>query len=365
MMTTAISFSILDVPFRVVGTPDDLAYIHAFANAYEDMAGAPMRTPITVSVERASVPTAPTATSCWVHRSKHHYWNIRGIEYAPDAVRWLNRPVWTHCPSDHDVIVTTAPTVSPAMAGEAAWHVCRNLALYHRDPRNAMLLHASAVTLHNRGIIFLGAVSAGKTTFMTEAVITHGATPLANDRVLVGLGAPLMLTSWPSYASFTEGTLLDYELLRHAALDYENGCFPYRTQTWGTTFSRRYTKDAKRIYPMHWFTVASSRRYRRHAQLGALVLSQLSPNIAVPSVTRVSLNDETNREHLVTLLQQECFDAREPSFQAWHGLPLPHGSADAATLVAALASQTVPVYRLVAPAPGFRSALDDLLGMLS
>lgn len=364
-MTTTISFAILDVPFRVVGASDDLAYIHAFVDAYDGTVSAERRSPVTVSVARAIVPSISSAATCCVHRSKHGYWNIRGTEYAPDAVRWHNRPICTVCIPGGDVIVTASPSASPAVAGEAAWHVCRNLALYHRNPRNAKLLHASAVSVRDQAILFIGAVSAGKTTLMTEAVIAHGAAPLANDRVLVDLGAPMTVLSWPSYASFTEGTLLDYESLRQAALEYESGRFPYRTQSWGSTMSRSYTKDAKRIYPMHWFTVASSQRYRPRAQLGALVLSHLSPDIAAPSVTRLRLDDDCTRQCLVGLLEQECFDRNEPSFYPWHGLPLPRGSPSATALVTALLNQGVPVYRLMAPAPEFRYALDDLLGMLS
>jgi len=361
---TTISFAILDVPFRVVGASDDLAYIHAFVDAY-DSATTAKRSPVTVYVERAIASLMPSVATCWVHRSKHRYWNIRGTEYAPDAVRWHNRPVCTVRIPGGDVIVNASSAVSPAATGEATWHVCRNLALYHRNPCNAKLLHASAVLVQDNAILFTGAVSAGKTTLMTEAVMTHGATPLANDRVLVDLGTPITVLSWPSYASFTEGTLLDYESLRHAALDYENGHFPYRTQLWGNAISRCYTKDAKRIYPMHWFTVASSHRYCLRAQLGGLVLSHLSPDIAAPTITRLHLDDDCTRQCLVSLLEQECFDRYEPSFYPWHGLPLPHGSPSAAALVTALLEQGVPVYRLTAPARGFRFAFHDLLGMLT
>jgi hypothetical protein len=364
-MTKTISFSILDVPFRVVGAAGDLAYIHAFIDAYEGAFSAAKRPPVTVSVRRGATPSVSRAATCWVHHSKHGYWNICGTAYAPGAVRWHNRPVSTACAPGGDVIVTTAPSVSPAVTGEAAWHVCRNLALYARDPRNTKLLHASAVAVRGRAILFTGAVSAGKTTFMTEAVIGHGATPIANDRVLVDIGAPLAVVSWPSYASFTEGTLLDYEPLRQAAIDYENGHFAYRTHSWGGAISRRYTKDAKRTYPMQWFTTASSRLYRARAQLGALVVSQLSPDIATPSVTPLRLGDDHARRCLVELLEQECFDGSEPSFCPWHGLLLPQGSPSATALVTALRDQDVPVYRLMARAPGFHSALEDLLGALA
>lgn len=363
-MTTSISFAILDIPFRVVGAPDDLRYILWFVDAYDGAVSAVTGSPVTVSVARATTPSIPSPPTCWVHRSKHRYWDIRGTEYAPGAVRWHNRSVCTVCVPGGDVIVTTSPTVSPAVTGEAAWHVCRNLALYHRNPRNTKLLHASAVSIRDSAILFVGGVSAGKTSFMTEAVIKHGAAPLANDRVLVDMGDPLMALSWPSYASFTEGTLLDYEPLRQAALDYEGGRFPYRTHSWGNTISRCYTKNAKRIYPMHWFTIASSRRYQRRAPLGALVLSHLSPDIAAPSVTRLCLEDDRERQHLVALLEKECFDRHEPSFRPWHGLPLPQGSPGATALVTALRDQDVSVYRLTAPAPGFGSAFQDLVEML-
>jgi hypothetical protein len=362
--TTAISFDILDVAFRMVGMPDDLAYADTFVGAYADTV-TPQGLPVAVSVERApALPVEATPRSCWVHRSKHRYWDIRGTACAPGTVCWHNRPVSTRCIGGRHVVVTTSPSVSPAVTGEAAWHVCRNLALYHREPRKAKLLHASAVAFGDCGILFIGEVSAGKTTLMTQAVLTHGATPVANDRVLVTLDTPVAVTSWPSYASFTEGTLLDYEPLGRAARDYERGRFPYRTQTWGDTISRQYTKDAKRIFPMHWFTVASSHTYRRHARLGALVLSRLSPNVGTPHIARLDLSDGRTREELISLVQRESFDTHEPSFYPWHGLPLPQGAAQAAALVTAIASQDIPVYRFVAPAPGFKAAFDDLLGTL-
>jgi hypothetical protein len=360
-------FSILDVTVQLIGDRVDLAYAGAFLDAYDSPRAGPSCPAMTVSVGRTKqlANDRGPARELWVHRSKHPYWNVRGVRAGRRAVRWLNRPIVSSLTGDAGAEVRSPVGASAEMTGEAAWHVCRNLALYLRDARAGKLLHASAAVLDGRCVMFVGAVSAGKTTLMTETVLAHGAQPLANDRVLVNVGTPLQAVSWPSYASFTEGTLLDYEPLRRAALDYEAGGFGHRTQTWTGALSHRYGKDAKRTYPMSWFSKAVGRAYRRSAPVGAIVLSRLSPDVGRPFVQPVDLDDAGERAAVAQLLSHECFDDAEPSFCPWHDLSLPAGAPDATLLLDELIAQQVPVYRLQTGPASLRATLADLIGGLS
>ena len=361
-MTGVRDFTILDVGVSVSGDPSDLEYVGAFVDAYEP----PRRpaAPIQVRVEarREHLPPASDAgdDSLWVHRSKHRYWDIRAVGTRAVFVRWLNRPVAVGV-NGRSAQVATPAEATPEMTGEAAWHVCRSLALYSRDARMGKLLHASAVVVDGRAVLFVGDVSAGKTTLMTAAVLDHGAVPLSNDRVLVRLGTPLSAHSWPSYASFTEGTLLDRAPLAEAARAYEAGRTGHRTQTWGATLRRAYTKDVKRVYPMTWFCGTVGRRYRRSAPLGAIVISTLAARVPAPAVRWLDLDDDEQRQRLVDLLERECFDAIEPSFRPWHGLELPTGAPRAAGLVERLRADAVPVLTLTASAPDYRAHLSSAL----
>ena len=360
----SLDFAVLDVRLRATADPEDLAYIRAFTDAYEpDERSNAARPHVEVSAVRAERPgglVEADGRDVWVHRSKHPYWNVRGRRIAPACVRWLNRPVVSVRDGERSGRVITAPDAAAAMTGEAAWHVCRSLALYARDARAGKLLHASAVALGGRCLLFVGRVSAGKTTLMTEAVLRHGAVPVANDRVLLAADGSRVV-SWPSYASFTEGTLLDYDPLARAAHDYEEGRFPYRTQTWGPTLTRRYGKDAKRVYPMTWFAEATGTHYLRSAPLGAIVVTRLEPGLARDVLERTDLGDPGEREALAALLDAECFDGDEPSFCPWHELPLPSGGVTGGHAVEALRARGVPVYRFAASTSRFRSRLEQLL----
>jgi hypothetical protein len=354
-------FSILDVGVSVSGEAADLGYADAFVDAYASE-GPPAGKPrVRVEITRGEDDglTSPTGGGVWVHHSKHDYWNIRGWG-VPGSVRWLGRPVRTTC-EGMSARVITPPNTSSAVTGESGWHICRSVALYARDPRPGKLLHASAVAIGDKAVAFVGGVSAGKTTLMTEAVLRHRADPLANDRLFVRAGNPPMAVSWPSYASYTEGTLLHYEKLHYAALAYEAGKTGPRTQTWGRRLRRRYTKDAKRVFPMRWLTDAVGRPYRREAPLAAVIVSTVSPDVAEADVTRLNLADGRARSALVALIERESFDAAEPSFCPWHGLRLPGGAMSAEGLVTELRHAAIPVLRLQAPAPGFEPYLERAL----
>jgi len=354
-------FSILDVGVSVSGAAADLGYVDAFVDAYAPE-GNPARKPavkveITREVDDGLI--SPTGGELWVHHSKHKYWNIRGWG-VPGSVRWMSRPIRTTS-EGLSARVSTPPDTSSAVTGESGWHICRSVALYARDPRPGKLLHASAVVVGDKAVAFVGGVSAGKTTLMTEAVLRHRADPLANDRLFVRPGNPPVAVSWPSYASYTEGTLLHYEELHDAALAYEAGKISVRTQAWGRKLRRIYTKDAKRAFPMLWLTNAVGRPYRREAPLAAVIVSTVSPDVAEPDITPLPLAEGRARKALAALIERESFDAAEPSFCPWHGLRLPGGAMSAEELVAELRQAAIPVLRLRAPAPGFEPYLERAL----
>jgi hypothetical protein len=219
--------------------------------------------------------------------------------------------------------------------------------VYLRPAAAGNLLHASAVEVSGRAVLFVGEVSAGKTTLLTEATVAHGARPLSNDRVLVTAGDPPLALSWPSYASFCEGTLLAYPALREAAERYEEDDHPYRTQRWLRALAPSFGKEEKRAYPMRWFTDAVGTRFSPGAAFGALVAARLDPRASAWSLERLELERPGPRGAVLRLLRRNCFDTFEPSFCPWHGLPPAHGAPPLERLVERLRAARTPVLRLV------------------
>jgi hypothetical protein len=198
-------------------------------------------------------------------------------------------------------------------------------------------LHASAVALKHRCAIFVGETFSGKTTLFTEAVLSADALPVANDRV--SIDAALRVHSWPSYASYCEGTLLRYPPLHAAALDYERDSCAFRTRRWSAPVSNSFSIHQKRIYPMGWFAAAAGRKYQRAAPLAAIVLPRVSKDALSLSIRAVG------REALLDRLEASSFESREPSFLPWHGLSRPPASATSA-LVANVLESGVPAFEL-------------------
>ncbi|KQR11669.1 hypothetical protein [Cellulomonas sp. Leaf334] len=262
-----------------------------------------------------------------VHRSKHSYWSLSGdlLETSPRTVRFAGRGVAVTSEAADRWRVAAQPWAKPSVVGEAVFHVQRSVALYRRDSATGPLLHASGVLGRDgRAVLFTGSVSAGKTTLLTEAVVTYGAVPLTNDRAWLRIDADVTVQSWPSYASFCEGTLITYPVLRGAAERFESERDnPLRTTAHPEPLRYAFDKDTKRIYPMSWFTDATNTRFVPSATLGTLVLSRLEVARGASELRELDLTHDVDRRMLVDVLQDESFDSHEPSFLPWHGLPMP------------------------------------------
>jgi hypothetical protein len=353
--SAAATTSILGVRFRLAAErEDDLAYVHAFMDAYEGPDDEAADAKVAIEVARGPLPAPAGGATVQVHSSKHAYWNFAGtvVSTEPRIVVWDGKGVAVRLEPPDRAHVTVDPALPAARAGEAVFHLCRSLALYLRRADRGNLVHASAVECEGRTVLFSGGVNAGKSTLCAESVLRHGCRPLANDRVLLSAGEPPVAVSWPSYSSFAEGTLLDYPELEEAARDYERPSCPYRTQTWGDRLSRAYTKDVKRVYPMAWFAGAAGTRFVRRAPLGLLLLVRLKEG------GRATL--EPADVSAAAELADQSFDAAEPSFHPWHGLPAPRGAPPLEDLVQRMRRAGVAVYRYEPAADDLSSLADGL-----
>lgn len=322
--TLQVSYDILDTHFSVTSTtPAHLDYTAAFLGSYAAAPPtAPAATTVHVTVREGRL-DGPARSRVGVHRSKHPHWTVDGDVLAdrPRAVRIVGRgtSVVHHDERAWEILVD--PATAASTAGETIFHALRSIAVWRRDRSAGPLLHASGVLDRSgRAVLFAGAVSAGKTTLLTHAVLHHGATPLTNDRAWV-LDGSTAVRSWPSYASYCEGTLLDHEPLAKAALAFEGPSGDaFRTIDHPGPLRRAYTKDVKRIYPMSWFADAASATYAPAAPLGALVLAHVAPGVERSGIADLDLARDDDRDAVRALLRSQRFDDAEPSFLPWHGL---------------------------------------------
>lgn len=364
------SIDILDSRFLIdCEDPELLRYSAAFDEAYEP--GARASSPhveYQVRVRRtAALLGDENAPIVSVHRTKHAYWNLdaRLVAPAPRRVWWWTRGIVVTFDAGQEWLdIDVVPGWDASSHGEAIFHALRGIALYARSP-GLNLLHASAIDIGGRSVIFVGQTSAGKTTIMTRAALRHEAHPHANDRVAIDAeGATL---SWPSYSSYCEGTLLDYPELRRGAALYERDDCWFRTQRWPRPLERRYTKDCKRVYPMRWFRDACGRGFVRRSRLAAVVLSRLDTDLGHDSLRVLDPSSRAARELVRETLAYNSFDGAEPSFQPWHGLSLAPVERDVDGLVANLYQWRIPLWSLeVRPAnvDTLDSYLDRVKGTL-
>ena len=67
-----------------------------------------------------------------------------------------------------------------------ATRICREIIFQTLIARGFTPIHASAVTIENKGHLFIGKGGSGKSTTMLYNVLYNGASPLANDVVMIG-----------------------------------------------------------------------------------------------------------------------------------------------------------------------------------
>lgn len=352
-----LAFNILGTDVEVTADdPGDLTVSSAFMEAYAERARSPGRRRMEVRVTRSSWIEPNGTDAIAVHRTKHPYWSFDGaiLEQTPRRVAWPSRRITCQV-SAARLDIVAANDLPTAFASESIFHAIRSVALPLRD--SGAMLHASGIVTEGRAMLFCGDVLAGKTTLMSEAVLRHGAVPLANDRVLLTQGAAGGVTahSWPSYASYCEGTLLRYPELESAALEYERPECSYRTQCWPEALARTYDKNRKRIYPMRWFSDTAGCRYATEAPLGALVFPKLALDDRPLSLRRLA-----NAECL-TRLQSLVFRHPDPAFRPWHGIAPREPMQDPADLFTGAA---VPAFEIVVPAAtlsDFRELMDTIV----
>lgn len=347
----------MNTRFRILGVDCDISftheadcnYINAFMDAYEqDSTINPACANLDVYVTRRDELARKSGKRIPIHRTKHAYWTFDGIleDEDPRTVRWEGRGVRCIVSPDGAWLRTEVSSkIPPAYAGESAFHAIRGLALARRA--HGPMLHASAVKLGAHAVAFCGGVGAGKSTLFTESVLRHNALPLSNDRILLKqVDDTCLCYSWPSYASYCEGTLLHYPELRKAAKLYDDGRVDYITQRWDNPLRDAFTKDSKRIYPMRWFSDAAGKSYSRVASLKALAFTTVNPNIRKFSSTPIDPSDPD----CIQFLEDNLFPASDPSFCDWHGLSYTgeiYSPIDTATM---LANTGVKVFRLNVPA---------------
>lgn len=344
-----MELAILGTRFVVdAGRPGWLAVTRAFEDAYEH-AQLPASRRTAVTIRRSAMPSGGLR-SIPVHRSKHRHWTFDGAvqQERPRRVTWPERGVAVDVEPDLSALrVDVADGVDDAFASEAAYHALRGVALYARDTANARLVHAGAVIGRRGAVLFVGGSFSGKTTAATECVLRHGARPLANDRVQLVAGASgVDALSWPSYASFCEGTLRRYDALRRAARAYEVTPPPYRTLRWSADLADAFHRESKRIYPQGWYADAVGARFARRAPVTAIVFVRLDPHVAAPSIETIEADD--GADPLAALLDEHAFDAAEPSFMPWHGIAATHDAGGAVAVARAARSAGVAVRRLTA-----------------
>lgn len=359
--------SVLGVDFRVESSSSMfLSYSLEFMRGYSGKTSVASSPQVEIRVEKnlfSDTGLLRDPIEVGVHKSKHAHWAFSGEVLAeePRTVRWQGRGTTVRRVSSSMWHVSVEPGSDPALVGESLFHLIRSIALYSRDTSAGPLVHASAVLdRRGRAVLFSGSVLAGKTTLLTESVIGHGAVPLTNDRAWIRFGSEADVLTWPSYASFCEGTLLNHPALAKAAEEFERDTNPYRTIRNEGPLLAGFDKDTKRIYPMSWFTDATKTAYASSAPLGSVVLTRLVPGMGRSELRELDLNADTDRANVVDLFERECFDQHEPSFLPWHGMPLPRSPWTAERIVTELAAGRVDVLALEAD-PANLGVLEALL----
>lgn len=312
-------FRILETEFSLDGgDPRWRSYFEAFA---ADYAAAPpvgpcrARWPIHVTAGEPAPPDrearAPIAFHC---SANYPHWNITGhgrpgrLVLAPYGIE-LGFDV------EHGLTVWSCDPPDPR-AAELVFHAARGLALAAGSSGRSVMLHASAVVIAGRALLFAGTKGAGKSTLFIEALTAAGADPLANDRVTLRLDRGAVVESWPSYASYCEGTIADYPALRAAFLAYERSAISAGLTRWGDRFEPDYTQARKRIVPPRFLVESLGRRYQLAAPLGALVMARADPACAGLELARARTTAQLADAELAAIV----FGDDDADFPRWHGL---------------------------------------------
>lgn len=337
-------YTLLDTHFTVeVFTRWILRHSDEFMRAYRDPYEHSTAEINVVKIQQVDYPGEPEGEESArrpVHRSKHPRWSFDAVTHnaTPQWWHWEERGFCVRRVNDDSRSISEdtepdtwqfgiKPNVEPAVVSESLFHLLRSIAIYKRSRRNSHFLHASGVVSPNTGkaVLFTGSVSAGKTTLMTHAVLKANALPLTNDRAWVlceGSNEVCpQIVSWPSYASYCEGTLLNDDRLRSGAVAFEEQNSILRVTKNDRPLQNRFDKDAKRIYPMGWFSDIANCKYETEAPLATISISQVDPYTTRSTLRELNpAGSQADRAMILTAIETEQFDSSEPSFRDWHGM---------------------------------------------
>ncbi len=268
-------------------------------------------------------------------------WNIDAVKMeGPEkriAYHLPNRLIHVETDLERDRIgIRFQKEIQPAYLGEAVFHICRSYALYLRPL--GILLHASGVKMEKGAVLFCGNSLSGKTTLLLEMIHRFGGYPLCNDRAFLPSAEPSKIISWPGYISMCEGTILNYPSLRNAALEYENGVYPYKTAEYGKEIRNIFDKrmGTKRMYPMEWLQTAMGKPYIEECEIRTLVFPRVSLEYVEPELQ--PLDPAFYSQEITALMEEASFALNEDAFLPWHGLPFPPTSTALAAFDALVAA---------------------------
>lgn len=365
--------NLLKVLFNLTtDSPDLFSYINAFKQAYGNDEATPFDFTVEVIANVGDLYNLPTIATVPVHKSNSfmEYWTFDANIHENNAehiiATWPEKRLSLKFEKQHNrLILTIDPTVEKKYAGEFIFHSCRSFALYLRRAESGNLFHATGIELNDKGVLFTGIANAGKSTLLTESIIKFDASPICNDRVLITSDTQPMLISWPGYASYCEGTILNYPQLKEAADKYEIPSYPYKTQSYPYPLKMVFHKGkrTKRIYPMIWLTDAIGKKYVQYAALKCIVLSTISTDIEIPKMEILDLNDQTCKQNLIDSFAALIFDFHETTFIPWHGFSLPSPTPNIKDTVQRLHESGVKFIKYQAPATDL-SSLSELFKLI-
>jgi hypothetical protein len=337
-------FRVLDTEVTIDGGGDRWrSYFDAFASDYDGATAAtPPRAswPIRIAVGGPPPPGHDGDGPVDFHRSANYrHWSITG-HGRPGRLTLPAYGLGLAFDADRGLAVSSKDPPS-ARASELVFHAARGLALAVGSGGQSLMVHASAVVIGGHAVLFAGTKGAGKSTLFIEALTAFGATPLANDRVTLRLDDGAVAESWPSYASYCEGTIADYPALRAAFLGYERASWTAGLTRWGDAFERDYTQARKRIVPPRFLVESLGRRYAFAAPVGALVMARTE---VAPGAAFHARRDRTTAQLTDDELAAIVFGDDDADFPRWHGLPAHRGRMAART--ALLRAAALPVIDL-------------------
>lgn len=324
--------AILDTMFHIsADNLETLNYIDYFMDAYDiESVGMLIKNNVNIDVEAEEIPTTIAGEKIKVHTTKHEYWNLFGeckIDSDIRSVLWTTRKILVKLDSEcNNIKIFYAKDLESKFVGESVFHVLRSIALYSRENKNANFLHASAAVIDDKGVVFTGAVSAGKTTLLLEMIQNLNAVPLSNDRIyLRNTASELYAYSWPSYASFCEGTILNYNRLKMEAIKYQRDeKYKYRTINTDTELINTFDKIHKRIFPMMLLCDSMNIKFLKSHKIDNMFFSHLDIDCKLDVIRE--LDYENDYQFIYESLEKQLFDSREPSFNPWHGLKIKDNS---------------------------------------